>query len=47
MEVLQDVLVTLVALAAGVFVVLRVFITLRPTKNESACASCEAQKKRA
>jgi hypothetical protein len=47
MTILQDVFVTLVALSAAIFVVRRVFVTLRPAGNESACASCEAERKRA
>jgi hypothetical protein len=45
-ELLQHILVTLVAFGAAVLVVRRVFTVVRPTGG-SACASCPSAKKAA
>lgn len=46
MELLQHAVVTMVALGAAAFVVRRVFGTLRPSRPEPPCASCESNRPR-
>lgn len=42
METLQHIVVTLIALGAAILVVGRVFVTLKPSRGKSPCASCDA-----